>query len=365
MLSILQILKKYQDEKQKLKGPTDVSPALQEQFPGAEALPQSRQTASVQPAEVNVSVFTAVNREIEDERLSRVREFYASALAWAKKIYSLELKTSDEFKSQFMPFVETAVNVAGLNDKNFLYQCLHDYERLDDYIYCHAVNVAFISLELGRGMNYPTQKLVELFCAAFMHDIGLIPYLELISKRSVLTPAEYNIVKEHPVKGLEILNKLGGEFSPGIMDVITQEHERMDGTGYPKGLREGQIAEFAQIVALADVYESLTHWRPHRLRFTPPRAVNEILNQKAIFSVKVLKLLLERIGIFPVGTWVRLNTKETGIVSKNNQGLPLRPAVQVLFAESGGKLLQPKLVDLSSNLLISIEECLESQYNPR
>ncbi|MFA6384618.1 MAG: hypothetical protein WCY10_04525, partial [Candidatus Omnitrophota bacterium] len=111
--------------------------------------------------------------------------------------------------------------------------------------------------------------------------------------------------------------------------------------------------------------ESLTHTRPHRPRLTPPKAVNEILNQKSVFSVKIMKLLLERIGIFPVGTWVRLNTKETGIVSKNNQGLPLRPAVQVLFAENGSKLLQPKLVDLANNLLISVEECLESQYNPR
>jgi hypothetical protein len=101
------------------------------------------------------------------------------------------------------------------------------------------------------------------------------------------------------------------------------------------------------------------------MKRTPPKAVNEILSKKSVFGMKVLKLLLERIGIFPVGTWIRLNTKETGIVSKNNQGLPLRPSVQVLFAENGSKLLQPKLVDLASNLLISVEECLESQYNPR
>ena len=363
MLSILQILKKYQDEKQKLKGePVAAAPEGQQTEPAEPGIPRTGQISAV---DVNVSVFNAVNREIEDERLTRVREFYAGALTWARKIYSFELKSSAEFKTQFLPFVDQAVNVYGLNDKNFLYQCLHDYDRLEDYVYCHAVNVAFISLELGRGMNYPVAKLGELFCAAFLHDIGIVPYMELIGKRGPLTPDEFARVKEHPVKGLEILNKLGGEFSPGIVEVITQEHERMDGSGYPKGLREGAIGEFAQIVSLADVYESLTHTRPHRLRLTPPKAVNEILNQKSVFSVKVLKTLLERVGIFPVGTWVRLNTKETGIVSKNNQGLPLRPAVQVLFAENGSKLLQPKIVDLASNLLISVEECLESQYNPR
>lgn len=361
MLSILQILKKYQDEKQKLKD-QGASPG-----PGAAGVAASSEGKQGQPSQADsaVSVFSAVNREIEDERLSRVREFYGLALDWAHRIYSLELKTSAEFRSQFVPFAQQAVSVYNLNDKNFLFQCLHDYERLDDYIYCHAVNVAFISLELGRGMNYPQARLVELFCAAFMHDIGITPYLDIVRKPGRLTAEEYARIKDHPFKGLEIIQKLGGEFSPGVIEAITQEHERMDGSGYPKGLREGEIGEFAQIVCLADVYESLTHSRPHRARISPPKAVNEILNQKGIFSVKALKMLLERVGIFPVGTWVRLNTKETGIVSKNNHGLPLRPAVEVMFAENGAKLLQPKTVDLAVNLLISIEECLENQYNPR
>lgn len=358
MLSILQILKKYQDEKQKLKD-QGASPG-----PGIAASSEGTQGQPSQ-ADSAVSVFSAVNREIEDERLSRVREFYGLALDWAHRIYSLELKTSAEFRSQFVPFAQQAVSVYNLNDKNFLFQCLHDYERLDDYIYCHAVNVAFISLELGRGMNYQQARLVELFCAAFMHDIGITPYLDIVRKPGRLTAEEYARIKDHPFKGLEIIQKLGGEFSPGVIEAITQEHERMDGSGYPKGLREGEIGEFAQIVCLADVYESLTHSRPHRARISPPKAVNEILNQKGIFSVKALKMLLERVGIFPVGTWVRLNTKETGIVSKNNHGLPLRPAVEVMFAENGAKLLQPKTVDLAVNLLISIEECLENQYNPR
>jgi HD-GYP domain-containing protein (c-di-GMP phosphodiesterase class II) len=361
MFSILQILKKYQDEKQKLKevyAKDDTQPVpdenIRDKTPGSHADPQ-----------INISVFNAVNREIEDERLKRVREFYAAALSWAQKIYSLELKTQEEFKAHFLPFAQEATNAYCLNDKDFLYQCLHDYEHLNNYIYSHAVNVAFISLELGRGMDYSDIKLCQLFCAAFMHDIGIIPYIELINRKGSLTPDEYGRIKEHPVKGLEILNQLGGEFSPGLIDVILQEHERMDGSGYPKGLAEGRISEFAQIVALADTYEALTHTRPHRPKFAPPRAVNEILNQKSVFGMNVLKLLLERIGIFPVGTWVRLNTKETGVVVRNNQGLPLRPAVQVIFAENANKLLQPKLVDLANNLLISVEECLENQFNPR
>ncbi len=371
MLSILQILKKYQEEKQKLKdgagsggaaaAPSDgIGP-----FPAPAAGPGDLSRQDSKQFSDNISIFSAVTKEIEDEKLIRVKEFYGLAFQWAVKIYSSELIPSAQLKTEFLPFAAQAVNVYSLNDKDFLHLCLCDYQRLEDYLFCHAVNTAFISLELGKGFNYSQEKLAELFCAAFFHDIGLVNLRDIVNKRARLTPDEFIVVKEHPSKGIEILNKMGGEFSPGMAEVIAQEHERVDGSGYPKGARDNQISEFSLIVAVADVYEALTHARPYRNRLSPPKAMNEILNLKNQFSVRVIKIMLERVGIFPVGTWVKLNTKETGIVVKVNQGLPLRPAVQVMFAENGAKLLGPKVVDLASNLLISVEECMECQYNQR
>jgi HD-GYP domain-containing protein (c-di-GMP phosphodiesterase class II) len=369
MFSILNILKKYQQEKQALKESKAPCVADQQQLftpdpAGGQIQPPAQTQPAAETQAVNVSVYTAVTREVEDERLKLAQKIYTAAVAWAKKIYSLEITTGNEFKTGFLPFVSEAVNAYNIDDKDFLCLCVADYGQADDYIYAHAVNVAFISLELARGMNYSSAKLCELFCSAFMHDIGITQYVQLINKKSALSSYEFGLVKEHPAKGLEVLDQIGGEFSPGIKEVISQEHERMDGTGYPCGLKEGQISEQAMIVALADTYESLTHSRPYRPKITPPEAVNKILNQKSLFGMSVLKQLLERIGIFPAGTRVRLNTKETGVVIRNNKGLPLRPVVQVLFTDNGSKLLQPKSVDLASNLLISIEECLESQCPP-
>ena len=306
-----------------------------------------------------VSIFSVVSKEVSQEKVERVRGFYQELLDWAKKVYILESVLTDDFKNQFFTIIDKIIQALNSQDKELLQLCLSDYGNNEDALYYHVVNVSVISLELGKGLGYEKSKLMELGVASLMHDLGTIKFLELIYKQGKLSAEEFKKVQEHPLNGLEILNKIGGEFIPGIINVISQEHERMDGTGYPKGLREDQINEFAQIVGLADVYEAMTHLRPYRLRLSPPKAMNNILNKKSAFSTKVLKVLLERIGVFPVGTKIRLNTKEAGVVSRINLGLPLRPLVLVFLDEGGNKLAQPKLIDLSKNLLICIEECLD------
>jgi len=344
MLNIQKILMKHQEDKKK-EGNQATEADLSAEKPQA-------------PLE-KVSISSLVHKEISQEELERIREFYQELLDWAKKVYNLESTPAEDFKNQFLAIIDKVLLALNSQDKELLQLCLSDYGNPEDAFYYHVVNVAIISLELGKGLGFEKPKLMELGVASLMHDLGSIKCLELISKQGKLSQEEFRKVQEHPLIGLDILNKIGGEFIPGIIDVISQEHERMDGTGYPKGIKEDQIKEFAQIVGLVDVYEAMTHLRPYRQRHSPPKALNTILNKKSAFSTKVLKVLLDRIGVFPVGTKVRLNTKESGVVFKENQGLPLRPLVSVLLDESGNKLVQPKQIDLSKNLLICIEECLD------
>ena len=356
MLSILNILKKHREEK-KAKGEALKSPEawIDSAVKNASCAP----AANNQNRSENVSIFSLVNKDVSEDKLAQIKVFYQELLSWAKKVYKLEFVLAADFKSQFNQIIENELAVLNSAPKELLQLCLADYENKEDGLYYHVVNVSIISLELGKGLGYQKQQLLELGVASFMHDIGLIKYLELINKNGKLSEEEFREVKNHPANGQEILKKIGGEFMAGTIDVILQEHERLDGSGYPKGIQEGQISEYAAIVGLVDVYEAMTHLRPYRLRFSPPKTMNTILNKKNAFSSKVLKVLLERIGVFPIGTMVRLNTKEIGVVYKVNQGLPLRPVVLVMFDESGSKLPQTKQIDLASNLLVCIEECMD------
>jgi HD-GYP domain-containing protein (c-di-GMP phosphodiesterase class II) len=356
MLSILNILKKYQDEK-KNKGESSKNPD-----PGLDRSGKNADSAggeSTPGRADNLSIFSVVNKDLSEDKIERIKEFYKELLDWAKKVYKLEFVLAADFKNKFTQIIEKELAALNSDSKELLQLCLADYENKDDALYCHVVNVSIIALELGKGLGYQKQQLVELGVASFLHDIGLIKYLELINKNGKFSEEEFRQVKEHPLNGREIINKIGGEFMPGIIDVILQEHERLDGSGYPSGIRDDEIKELAQIVGLVDVYEAMTHLRPYRAKFSPPKTMNTILNKKNSFSTKVLKVLLERIGVFPVGTMVRLNTKEMGIVYKENNGLPLRPVVIVMFDESGNKLPQTKQIDLAANLLVCIEECLD------
>ncbi|MFH0828170.1 MAG: HD domain-containing phosphohydrolase [Candidatus Omnitrophota bacterium] len=361
MLSILNILKKYHEEKKKNKGETGkpeepVSAIISGNAPKAN--PEGVFPPGQGQAE-NSGILAPEKKVPAESKLERASGLYKELLDWAKKVYKLEFVLVPDFKANFAAIIEKELACLDSEGRELLKLCLADYEIKEDALYYHVVNVSILVLELGKGLGYEKQRLIELGTAGFMHDIGIIKFTELINKNGKLNEEELRKVKEHPLSGLEILNKIGGEFTPGLIDVISQEHERLDGTGYPKGIKDDEIKEFAQIVGLADVYEAMTHSRPYRLRFSPPKTMNTILNKKSEFSPKVLKIFLERIGIFPVGTMVRLNTKEIGVVAKENFGLPLRPLVMVIFDENGNKLVAEKQIDLSSNLLICIEECMD------
>ena len=206
------------------------------------------------------------------------------------------------------------------SDRNNLFKCaIVDYPQRIDYLYYHVVNVCILVLYLGQELGYDRLRLDELGIAAFLHDIGIVRHLMLINKSGVLTRNEYLAVKKHPQDALEIIGKIGIKLNQNILDAISQEHERLDGSGYPSGLSAGQISEYAQLIGLLDVYESLMHVRPHRDKYSAFDAMKSMINMKNGFDRRLLKMVIDKVGLFPVGSLVRLNTKETAIVAESKQ----------------------------------------------
>jgi len=142
---------------------------------------------------------------------------------------------------------------------------------------------------------------------------------------------------------------------------VRQAHERADGSGYPEGLAAEEIDRYAQIVGLADVYESLTHKRPYRVKYTPIEALDMILKNKKVFGPKIIKALIGRIGVYPVGTLIMLNSKETGVVIMNRPELPFRPVVSVVYDTYGKEYSEPKEIDLAQNPILYIEDCVKEK----
>ena len=130
----------------------------------------------------------------------------------------------------------------------------------------------------------------------------------------------------------------------------------MDSSGYPRRLQGEQIGVYAQVIGLSDVYEAMTHRRPYRPAFIPYEAMKTILQDRPRFDREVVKALIRRIGIFPAGSAVRLNTKEIAVVTAHNPRSPLRPVVNIIFDAQGRRQEGPKRLDLAQNFVIYIED---------
>ncbi len=219
----------------------------------------------------------------------------------------------------------------------------------------HSVNVAIFAIKVGHGIGYGLESLRRLGLAACLHDVGMVVVpRRILEKPGALSPDELAIVRQHPEKGHRILQAIGREFD-WLAAVALQEHERQDGSGYPRGLKGDQIEEQAKIVGVADSYEALTHPRPHRKRRAPYDAIKEIMgNGRRIFPDRILKGLILGLSTFPPGSLVRLNSKEVARVLSTNPALPLRPVVEVVTGPTGERLRSPRRVDLAQNSLLYI-----------
>ena len=225
------------------------------------------------------------------------------------------------------------------------------------FISLNMVNVCILSLYIGVALGFSRDKLIDLGTAALLHDLGMKKYRSIIDQPRRLTPQEYKEIESHPIVTAQMLSHLK-ELSSKILESISQEHERMDGSGYPKNLKKEELDEFAQIMAVVDVYEALTHSRPYRETYKPSEAVKIMLEMKEKFSYPVMNAFLEKIGIYPKGSYVELNTKEIAQIIRQNPKLPCYPVVKIIYNSKGEKLDEPKEVDLSTNPTVYIKKCL-------
>lgn len=218
---------------------------------------------------------------------------------------------------------------------------------------CHAVNTTILSLILSLEFELSPDEKMDLALASFLHDIGLLNVQEDLNYPKQLTPQLQQEILNHPTKGCEILRDY---LNPASIEGILGHHEVSNGKGYPKGLSGQEIHLFAHIIHVSDSFEALVHERPYRRQ---PLEVNEAMKQlidtgRAIYERAVLKALMVRIGLYPVMTFVELNNKKIARVIRQNREFPLSPMIQIEYDETGGKLKQPQVIDLSATQFIHI-----------
>lgn len=260
-------------------------------------------------------------------------------------------------------------NIGGLNDsiseimeqvnRNSGVQIsLLDLNSTDEYTMTHCVNTMIYSIVIGKELKLPPSVMEELSLGNLLHDIGK-SYLkhDIIFKNGKLSDDEFEYVKQHPRYGYQVVNNFSN-LSNASKDIVLHHHERLDGTGYPDGLKGDEISQLARITAISDVYDALTTDRCYRKKWTTAKALDFMLeNAGNHFDISMVHSFMQLVAVYPTGSTVRLSDNRLAIVAEQNRFTPLRPCVRVITDEYGNDVTpyDLNLMDLLSVTVVESE----------
>ncbi len=219
----------------------------------------------------------------------------------------------------------------------------------DDYTFMHSVAVCTLMVVLARRMGLDETQVREAGLAGLLHDMGKakIP-LEVLNKPGKLTPAEYQLIKGHPRLGHELLQR-SGMPSAVALDVCLHHHERPDGQGYPEGLSGEAFTLPARMGAVCDVYDAISSNRPYKAGWLPADSIAKMAEwtRAGKFDAAVFRAFIDCVGIYPVGSLVRLGSERLAVVVEHNPEAPLAPRVKVFYSVRSQLTLPAETLDLS------------------
>jgi len=225
---------------------------------------------------------------------------------------------------------------------------LSQLRKHGEYNESHALDVSIYMITFGRFLNLAPGQVEFLGYLGLLQDVGKLRLpKELLDKHGRLSPAEFELAKQHVAHSVEILRATPG-LPDGLAQAAALHHERLDGSGYPAGLRGSEIGTLGSIAAIVDSFDALTVQRPHAEPVSPSAAISLLFKSRGtLFDAHLVEQFIRCIGIFPVGSLVQLNTGETGVVIAQNPARRLQPRVMVIRDASGNPLQPQKLLDLS------------------
>ena len=271
-----------------------------------------------------------------------------AGVATARKIYGTAVQTAEMLWNQTKAgdkpdptaarkVIESLAKVV-TQDRTSL-MALTSLKRYDNYTFTHMVNVSVLAMSQARSLNVEGGLLREIGFAALMHDIGKVNTpLEVLNKPDKLARDEFEVMKRHVVDGAHILRKTPD--TPVLAPIVAFEHHlRQDLSGYPEGAGDRSLNVATMIVTIADVFDALRTNRPYRQGLATDR-IRAIMGERdnPAFNQKLLKRFVNLMGLFPVGSLVRLNTDEIGVVTIEHPTDPFRPQVKIVIDAKGERL---------------------------
>ncbi len=218
----------------------------------------------------------------------------------------------------------------------------------DDYTYLHSVAVCAMMVALAKQLGLDEAQTRLCGMAGLLHDMGKVAMpTDVLNKPGKLTDAEFDIMRTHPTEGYKMLAASSGVDAIS-MDVVLHHHEKMDGSGYPEKLKGDEISLHAKMAAVCDVYDAITSNRPYKSGWDPAESLRRMAEWKGHFDPKVFQAFVKSMGIYPVGSLVRLKSGRIGVVTEQSAKSLTMPLIKVFFSTKSNMRIVPVMVDLST-----------------
>jgi putative nucleotidyltransferase with HDIG domain len=283
-----------------------------------------------------------------DSEMKKASHLYKSAKLLQEKIISLIRQK----KSMKIDEIEETTNA--MVDSIFRNQdaltCMSRFQSKDSYVLEHSLNVSILMSVFAKHLKFDKRLIQELALGAFLHDVGkiLLPS-DILNRRNDITAKEQSIIRSHVALGLKVL-----ENSPSIshlaMNMIEEHHERLDGSGYPKKLKGDDISKYGRMLAIIDSYEDMTCERPYKKDIHPINAFKKLISAAPeCYDDELVENFIQCMGVYPVGTLVKLNSGKLGLISRLNKQKPLHPFVRVFYNTRLNQAIPMKEINLSES----------------
>jgi putative nucleotidyltransferase with HDIG domain len=241
-------------------------------------------------------------------------------------------------------------------------------KQADTYTFQHSVAVGILLIGFCRSQQ-DQSSVEQVGIGGFLHDIGKMKVPEqILNKPGKLDEREFGVMKQHVQFGCEIVEKIAG-ISPISFSIVAEHHERYDGSGYPHGLKGNEISRYGQMASIVDVYDAMTSTRVYHASIEPTEVIKKLLEWRGQqFNSQLVQHFIRTIGIYPIGSLVKLESGYLAVVVDQHHENLLYPRVRVIFNIRTRSYILPKDFDLSkpnsSYRIVSFENPAHWGINP-
>ncbi len=241
--------------------------------------------------------------------------------------------------------------------------CMSRLRMKDEYLIEHSLNVSILMSIFAKFLGIEKEIIEQLALGAFLHDVGkvLVPS-KILNKPGRLTAEEYDVMKQHVTFGIQLLDELP-DLSQIIKSTVHEHHERLDGNGYPNALSADQITKYGRMIAIVDSYDAMTAERVYKAGMSPIKAFKILVSDAPnSYDDELVDKFVQCLGLYPVGTLVKLSSGKLGLISQLNKSRPLHPFVKVFYSTRLNQAIPIQEINLSeSKHKDQIESCIKPE----